>query len=85
MQIEAEKYMTHLNIAKPEAGSLTLFQIAALVEIPGFPRFTRPALARRKEAGELKIKSRKTDDTKTQAHFFSVNSSGSKTGHVAVI
>jgi hypothetical protein len=49
--------MTNLNIAKSGASHLTLFQIAAHMEIPGLPRFTVRALApTEKELADFKMK-----------------------------
>jgi hypothetical protein len=49
--------MTNLNIAKSGASKLTLFQIAAHMEIPGLPRFTVRALTlTEKELADFKMK-----------------------------
>jgi len=49
--------MTNLNTAKPGTRNLTLFQIAAHMEIPGLPRFTVRALApTAKELADFKMK-----------------------------
>jgi hypothetical protein len=49
--------MTNLNLAKLGASNLTLFQIAAHMEIPGLPRFTVRALApTEKELADFKMK-----------------------------
>ena len=49
--------MTNLNITKYGAGNLTLFQIAAQMEIPGLPRFTVRALApSAKQLAEFEMK-----------------------------
>jgi len=60
--------MMNLNTAKPEFGGLTLFQIAAHMDIPGFPRFTVRALTPRKEVSGVKI--RKADGKQTPIRFF---------------
>ncbi len=49
--------MTNFNLAKSGASNLTLFQIAAHMEIPGLPRFTVRALApTARELADFKMK-----------------------------
>jgi hypothetical protein len=50
MHLQTENFMTNPEAAKAGNACLTLFQIAARMEVPGFPRFNLPALARRKRA-----------------------------------
>jgi hypothetical protein len=60
--------MTNLNIAKSGSSNLTLFQIAAHMEIPGLPRFTVRALAlTEKELADLKMKAARQRAAKTKS------------------